>query len=209
MLVWLDLETTGLDPREQIILEVAAIVTDDQLNEVARYQRLVHYDQAAHFAALTGDETDEQLKELSDNHDIHPNVLRMHAKNGLWRDVAATDEDKDSRANVEIDFVKFLETQAVEQRAENGIVTEIKPQLAGSTISFDRNFLMYEMPDALEKLHYRNIDVSTLNELGRRFWPTAYASRPTNETKAHRGMADIEESIRLCKHYLGLLKPAV
>lgn len=209
MLVWLDLETTGLDPREQIILEVAAIVTDDQLNEVARYQHTVHYEQAHKFIDLTGDETDEQLKELSDNHDIHPNVLRMHAKNGLWKAVAATDEVQDSRSNVERDFVKFLETQAVEQRAENGIVTEIKPQLAGSTISFDRNFLLYEMPDVLDKLHYRNVDVSTLNELARRFWPGVYASRPNNETKAHRGMADVEESLRVCKHYLGMLKPAV
>lgn len=191
MLVWIDLETTGLDPRKERILEVGAIVTDDNFEEVARFHRVVYW-----------------LHDEKDLAEMSPVVRETHEKNGLLEDVAKPS----AYHSFEVDeaLASFIRREAHVLEDVDGLNCRIvKPQLAGSTISFDREFMRYWLPHALAELHYRNLDVSTLNEIARRHWPTLHATRPNNETKAHRGMADIEESIRVLKHYMKYLVPAV
>lgn len=208
MLVWTDLETTGLDPKTCSVLEVACIVTNDKLAEVARFERVIYHPIAEHFAHLTGEEPDDVLQPLTDEFKVHPIVLRMHAKNGLWKLVA---QSPHPRREVDEEFAAFLATHSIiwSKDEKTGKDRADRAQLAGSTISFDRGFMAEDLPLALKELHYRNVDVSTLNELGRRFWVEVYNARPKVENTAHRGMADIEESLRTCKHYLDHLAPQV
>jgi oligoribonuclease len=214
MLVWVDLETTGLDDRADDILEIAAIVTDDNFNEVARWSRTLNYGYAnkivrtlayVEFMKLSDEERAAELKKLSEHTGVSTHVLDMHWKNGLWVDCAKSEYHI---GQTDIDFSCFLVDNAQERFVDETGVAGVKlPQLAGSTISFDRGFLTSNMTYSLKQLHYRNVDVSTLNELAKRFWPELYAARPNNENKAHRGMADIEESVRVCKFYVNYLRP--
>lgn len=171
MLAWIDLETTGLNPGRDHVLEVACIVTDDELNEIARFQSVVYY----------GGSPDEH----------HEVVQKMHTENGLWSECASSTAP--TIWEVDGQLAAFLQQHAA------------GAQLAGSTISFDRAFMQVDLKRAHSVLHYRNVDVTTLNELARRFWPEAYASRPNNDTKGHRAMTDVEESLRVCKHYIKAL----
>lgn len=202
MLVWTDLETTGLDPGTCEVLEVAAIVTTDQLIEVARFQRVVFNPQA--WMVLGADRCGRPDGQHITGSSLDPFVIDMHLKNGLWKDCTTGF----ALETVDHEFVNFIAAHAVKEftyvdekdgQTKTGIN---KPQLAGSTISFDRGFIAQHLPLALGMLHYRNIDVSSFNETGRRFWPDVYATRPKSQDKAHRGMADIEESIAQYKHYL-------
>lgn len=224
MLVWIDLETTGLDPYKNTILEVAAIVTDDNFNEVARYTDVAHYYDARRIVEVFAGmrelgiqegtaEYNTELERLSKKTELSTYVLEMHWKNGLWRDCAQC--WRGELSNVDEALAKFIRGSGAQTIStdERNLGELIKPQLAGSTISFDREFMRdwhdcgRGLPLSLEELHYRNLDVSTLNEIARRVWPLVWESRPNNETKAHRGMADIEESIRVLKHYLANLLP--
>ncbi len=213
MLIWLDLETTGLDPFKDYVLEVGAIATDDDFNEVARYASTIGFYSADYivrrfayldFMKIDGEQRAGEIESLSRRLEISPLVLEMHWKNGLWIDSVKADK---SAGLVDDELAAFV-TSA--HRTDEEGKTHM-PQLAGSTISFDRAFLRgngddFSFPKSLAALHYRNLDVSSFNEVARRKWPALYAARPNNETKAHRGMADIEESIRVLKHYLNHLE---
>jgi oligoribonuclease len=210
MLVWLDLETTGLDPRIDSVLEVAAVVTDDDLREVARFERVIHHEGIDRLAELRPESEDATFAKAAAGIDVV--VARMHTANGLWRAIA---ESTHLLSDVDGDLAAFLRQYAVKVETLVDSVTGdsvkrvIKPQLAGSTISFDRSFLVEDLPLAHAELHYRNVDVTTLNELARRFWPEVHAACPRKLEIAHRAMADIEESIAVCRHYLSRLAPVV
>lgn len=169
-LVWIDLEMTGLDVDRNTIVEIAAIVTDGALETVVEGPQLVVH------------APDEALDAMVD-------VVRdMHAKSGLTAAVRASDLTlADAEAQV-LDFVRGHIPQA-----------RTAP-LAGNTISADRLFLRRYMPDLEAHLHYRNVDVSTLKELVRRWYPEEYAGRPPKEGD-HRALADIRESIEELRYY--------
>jgi oligoribonuclease len=200
MLVWTDLETTGTDPETDVVLEVGAIVTDDELNEVARFHRVVYWEHAATVVELIAAHAGEIPAGIARHIGVDPFVVNMHDKNGLWKDVVYGQ----ALATVDRDFAALIKAAQVTLPPLEGKTEPYvdKPQLAGSTISFDRGFIAKHMKRSLKELHYRNLDVSSFNETGRRFWKDLYAARPNNKDKAHRGMADIEESIRVYKHYL-------
>lgn len=184
-LAFTDLETTGLVARDCAVLEMACVVTDDALHEVARFQRVVYNWQAPYLRMI--DITDDGAVEAASKvTGIEPVVIKMHAATGLWAECAGNPTTIDI---VDEEFAAFLEEYAK------------GAQLAGNTISFDRAFLQVHCPIAHNVLHYRNFDCSTLNEFARRFCPEVYEGRPKLEKVAHRSLADVQYSIGLTRYY--------
>ena len=168
-IVWVDLEMTGLDPDRHVIVEVAALVTDAELNILDDGIDLVVH------------ATDAELAEMDDF------VTEMHGSSGL------TEQIKDSTVTIE-----------EAEEAVLGLVEkhcgEHRPPLAGNSIATDRSFIRAQMPRLDAALHYRMIDVSTVKELTRRWFPKAYYNQP-DKGMAHRALADIVESIRELDYY--------
>lgn len=164
MLVWMDLEMTGLDPTVDRIVEIATLITDDDLNIVAEGPDLVI---ATPEDALAG---------------MAPVVVEMHTSSGLLeqiRNSTITLADAGART---LEFIK-------QHVPEPGRVP-----LCGNSIGMDRRFLAAYLPEIEHHLHYRSIDVSTIKELARRWYPEALAAQPRKAT-AHRAMDDIRESV--------------
>ena len=170
LLVWIDCEMTGLDLGKDKLIEVAALVTDPDLRVLGEGVDLVIH---ADDAAL----------------DSMPDVVReMHAKSGL------TDEVRRSTV-----------TMAEAEAAVLAYVKEFVPNprsapLCGNSIATDRGFLARDMPSLDSFLHYRMIDVSSIKELARRWYPRVYFGQPAKGL-AHRALADIRESIRELEYY--------
>jgi oligoribonuclease len=169
-LVWIDLEMTGLDPDTERIVEIAAIVTDGTLEELHEGPELVVSQPA------------ELLERMDDV------VREMHASSGLTEAVTASQL---SEADAEEQILAFVR-QVV---PEAGVAP-----LAGNSIHADRAFLRRYMPALNAHLHYRNVDVSTIKELARRWYPDALESAP-RKGGGHRALADIRESIAELRHY--------
>ncbi len=179
-LVWIDGETTGLDAHEDLLLEIAVVITDSELNELGSFEAVLHQDR--NLAARMMD----------------PEVLRMHTRSGLLADLAVTTSET-SMELVERRLIEFIHAHDA-----------AGAPAAGSNISFDRGFLAVAMPELNEQtLHYRSLDVSTVKEAARRFAPGVLASAPV-KSKEHRALADVRESIAEFRHYVraGLFRVA-
>ena len=161
---------TGLDLGKDALIEVAALVTGPDLNVLGEGVDLVIH---ADDAAL----------------DAMPEVVReMHAKSGL------TDEVRRSTV-----------TMAEAEQAVLAYIKQFVPNprtapLCGNSIATDRGFLARDMPALDDFLHYRMIDVSSIKELARRWYPRVYFGQP-QKGLAHRALADIRESIRELEYY--------
>ncbi|MEI2652190.1 MAG: oligoribonuclease [Microthrixaceae bacterium] len=164
MLVWMDLEMTGLDSRTDVIVEIATLVTDDELNIVAEGPDLVVH----------------QPPEALANMDKV--VVDMHTSSGLLDQIAASTITLEEAGAQTLAFIK------------QHVGTAGTVPLCGNSIGMDRRFLAAYLPEIEEWLHYRSIDVSTLKELGRRWYPEALAAAPRKAT-SHRAMDDIRESV--------------
>jgi len=170
LLVWIDCEMTGLDLVKDALIEVAALVTDPDLNVLGEgVDVVIHADDAA----LDG---------------MFEEVREMHDKSGL------TDEVRASTVTV-----------AQAEDMIMGYLTEHLPDprsapLCGNSIATDRGFLARDMPRLDAHLHYRMIDVSSVKELCRRWYPRAYYGQPAKGL-AHRALADIKESVRELEYY--------
>lgn len=169
-IVWVDLEMTGLDPARHVIVEVAALVTDAELNIIDEGVDLVVH------------ATDAQLAEMDDV------VTSMHSENGLLDEIKASP-------------ISLAEAEdAVLALVEKHCDPAHPAPLAGNSIATDRTFIRAQMPRLDAALHYRMIDVSTVKELSRRWFPNAYYNQP-QKGMAHRALADIVESIRELDYY--------
>ncbi len=169
-IVWVDLEMTGLDPKRHVIVEVAALVTDAELNILDDGIDLVVH------------ATDAQLAEMDDF------VRNMHSENGLL-------------ANVQSSTVSLEQAEdAVLELVAKHCDPNHPAPLAGNSIATDRTFIRAQMPRLDDALHYRMIDVSTIKELTKRWYPKAYYNQP-EKGMAHRALADIVESIRELDYY--------
>jgi len=168
-IVWVDLEMTGLDPDRHVIVEVAALVTDAELNILDDGIDLVVH------------ATDAELAEMDDF------VTEMHGSSGLTEQIKAS--------SVSIDEAEEAVLGLVEKHCGDH-----RPPLAGNSIATDRSFIRAQMPRLDAALHYRMIDVSTIKELTRRWFPKAYYNQP-EKGMAHRALADIVESIRELDYY--------
>lgn len=198
MIVWIDLETTGLDPKKDEILEIAAVITDDDLREVARHERVLQYYPAAALARAP----EEDLDRVAADTGIDRYVVDMHRRNGLWQ--ASADAAPYGHRAAARDLIAFLVKHVGGDPQ--------RPQLGGSSVHFDRTFLAACMPGVVELLHHRQIDVSTMNELARRFWPPAHQGRPSEVAgagPAHRAMPDILLSIETARYYRTRLGPVL
>lgn len=169
-LVWIDCEMTGLDLRSDRLIEIAALVTDAELNILGEgVDVVIHADDAA----LDG------MVEV---------VARMHSKSGLTEEVRSSATDLAAAESMVLDYIR-------------GHVKAPKTApLAGNSIATDRGFIARDMPALDEYLHYRMIDVSSIKELCRRWYPRVYYGQP-EKGLAHRALADIHESIRELRYY--------
>ncbi|HUS20635.1 MAG TPA: oligoribonuclease [Aeromicrobium sp.] len=170
MLAWMDLEMTGLDVDKDVIVEIATLLTDDDLNVIAEGPDLVI---SAPEEALDG------MDEV---------VVNMHTKSGLLEAIRTS---KVTVSEAEAATLEFLKQHCPEPN---------RLPLCGNSIGTDRRFLLRYMPSIEDHLHYRCIDVSTIKELARRWYPAAYKAAP-EKAKGHRALDDILESVAELRHY--------
>jgi len=171
-LVWIDCEMTGLDLGKDALIEIAVMVTDSELNILDDGVDVVIH---AEDVALDG----------------MPDVVRdMHAKSGLTDAVRASTVSLAEAEKQVLDYVR-------------GHIPEARTApLCGNSIATDRGFIARDMPALDAHLHYRMIDVSSIKELCRRWYPRIYYAQP-DKGLAHRALADIRESIRELVYYRG------
>jgi oligoribonuclease len=167
-LIWIDLEMTGLDTDADSIIEIATLVTDKYLNELAEGPTLAIATPLARLQAMD---------------DWNRN---QHTKSGLWQRCL---ESTVSLPDAEAQTLAFLH-QWVPERAS---------PICGNSICQDRRFLHRQMPQLERYFHYRNLDVSTVKELARRWAPQVLAGVKKEGT--HLAMADIRDSIAELRHY--------
>jgi oligoribonuclease len=148
MLAWIDLEMTGLDPARHTIVEIACLVTDDDLQLIEEGPDLVVHASPEQLAAM--DEV----------------VRTMHTRSGLLSEIEASTL---SLADAGAQTLAFLQSHIPEAR---------KVPLAGNSIGTDRRFLAEQLPEIEDFLHYRSVDVSTIKELARRWLPDIYKAAP-------------------------------
>src|SRR3984893_13982972 len=156
----MDLEMTGLDPARHVIVEIATLLTDDELRPIAEGPDIVVH------------ATSEQLMQMDDV------VRTMHTRSGL---LTAIEMSPISLADAGSQTLEFLRAHIAEPRSV---------PLCGNSIGTDRRFLAAFLPDVENFLHYRSVDVSTVKELARRWYPAAYAGAP-KKGGGHRALDDI------------------
>ncbi|OZM73903.1 oligoribonuclease [Amycolatopsis antarctica] len=169
-LVWIDCEMTGLDLGKDALIEIAALVTDSELN-------------------VLGDGLDVVIHADDDALAGMPDIVRdMHARSGLTEEVRASAVTLAEAEQRVLDYIR-------EYVPEPGTAP-----LAGNSIGTDRGFIARDMPALDGHLHYRMVDVSSVKELVRRWYPRVYYAKP-EKGLAHRALADITESIGELAYY--------
>jgi oligoribonuclease len=170
VLVWMDLEMTGLDHTRDVIVEIATVVTDDQLDLVAEGPDLVIH------------QPDDALVAMD------PIVVEMHTRSGLLDAIRASPVSLADAGSATLDFIR---QHVPEPRTV---------PLCGNSIGTDRRFLAAYLPDIEQYLHYRSIDVSSVKELVRRWYPKIGQARPPKFGQ-HRALDDIRDSIAELRYY--------
>ena len=170
VLVWLDMEMTGLDPARERIIEVATILTDGQLVEIGAGPDLVIH------------QPDDILAAMDDWNKKH------HGASGLVDRVRASAV---TEGDAEAQTLEFINKH---------VGAKDRPVLAGNSIHQDRRFIHRYMPSLDARLHYRMVDVSTIKELARRWYPQVIAKQP-KKNESHRALDDIRESIDELRFY--------
>jgi oligoribonuclease len=168
-LVWIDCEMTGLDLGADALIEVAALVTDFDLN-------------------VLGEGIDVIIKPPAEAlEQMVPFVREMHTKSGLLTEL----DNGTTMADAEARVLAYIKEHCPEGS---------RPPLAGNTVATDRSFLARDMAGLESFLHYRIVDVSSIKELSRRWYPKAYFNAPA-KSGGHRALADIQESIEELRYY--------
>jgi oligoribonuclease len=160
----MDLEMTGLDPVRHTIVEIATLVTDDDLTVLAEGPDLVVHADAAQLAAM------------------EPVVREMHTKSGLLRAIESSELSLEQAGRQTLEFLRAH------------VPDKATVPLCGNSIGTDRRFLAAQLPDIEAWLHYRSVDVSTVKELCRRWYPAQLHKAPAKKT-THRALDDVRESV--------------
>ncbi len=174
-LIWIDLEMTGLDPDTDVIIEIATLITDKNLNVLAEGPELA---------------IKQPIERLQAMDDWNRNT---HQKSGLWQRVLDSQMDA---AHAEVNTIEFLSKW----------IGANKSPICGNSICQDRRFLARGMPRLERFFHYRNLDVSTLKELSRRWSPRLLDGFV--KVGAHTALSDIRESVKelaFYRQYMGKL----
>jgi oligoribonuclease len=169
-LVWIDCEMTGLDPAEDALVEIAIVVTDSDLTLLDDGIDIVIATDPAKLATMD---------------DI---VRDMHTQSGL---LVALGSATTTMAEAEEQTLEYVRRFVPERR---------KAPLCGNSIATDRSFIARYLPKLDDHLHYRMVDVSSIKELSRRWYPRVYFNSPT-KTGGHRALADIIDSINELRYY--------
>ncbi len=169
-LVWIDCEMTGLDLQRDLLIEIAALVTDSELNVLGSGIDVVIGATAAQLARM-------------------PDVVReMHSSSGLTDAVLASAVTVQEAEQLVLAYVR------------EWLPEPRKAPLCGNSIGTDRGFLTRDMPELDQHLHYRMVDVSSVKELARRWYPRVYYNAP-QKGGGHRALADILESLQELRYY--------
>jgi oligoribonuclease len=166
----MDLEMTGLDHTRDVIVEIATVVTDDALAIVAEGPDLVIHQPEAALAAMD------------------PVVVEMHTRSGLLEAIRTSDVSLEQAGDATLEFIKAH------------VPMPRSVPLCGNSIGTDRRFLAAYLPAIEDHLHYRSIDVSSLKELVRRWYPKIGHARP-QKVGTHRALDDIRDSIDELRYY--------
>jgi oligoribonuclease len=169
-LVWIDCEMTGLDPTKEVLVEIAVVVTDSELTVL---------DEGLDILIAT------DRDKLAGMEDI---VREMHTTSGLLEALGAATTTLEQAEQQVLDYVQRF----VPERR--------KAPLCGNSIATDRSFIVRYMPRLDDFLHYRMVDVSSIKELARRWYPRAYYNAPA-KTGGHRALGDIIDSINELRYY--------
>lgn len=168
-MVWIDCEMTGLSLHHDALVEVAALVTDSELN-------------------ILGEGVDIVIRPPAEALEQMPDVVRaMHTASGLLDELDSGVTVEEAEARV----LGYVREHVAEPR---------KSPLCGNSVATDRGFLARDMPALETHLHYRIVDVSSIKELARRWYPRAYYNSPEKNGN-HRALADIRESIAELRYY--------
>lgn len=167
-LIWIDCEMTGLSLESDALIEIAVLVTDENLNIIGEGINLV---------IAT---TPEKLAGMRDE------VRAMHTESGLINEIPH---------GVTVSQAEEAVLNYLAAHTQSG-----KSPLAGNSVGMDRNFIARDMPRLSEFLHYRTVDVSSIKELARRWYPKVYFNAP-KKTGNHRALGDIKDSIEELKYY--------
>jgi oligoribonuclease len=168
-MVWIDCEMTGLDLEHDALVEIAALVTDDELN-------------------VLGEGVDVVIKPPDASLETMPDIVRtMHTTSGLLEELPEGVTLEEAQARVLAYIQEFV--------PEAG-----RAPLAGNSVATDRGFIARDLPALDAYLHYRIVDVSSIKELARRWYPRAYFNAPV-KNGGHRALADIKESIAELRYY--------
>jgi oligoribonuclease len=169
-LVWIDCEMTGLRLDSDKLIEIAALVTDSDLT-------------------ILGEGVDVVIHADDADLDAMPDVVKkMHSHSGLTTEVRQSTVTLAEAEKMVLDYIR------------EHVTSSGSAPLAGNSIATDRGFIARDMPTLDAYLHYRMIDVSSIKELSRRWYPKIYFGQP-EKGLAHRALADIRESIRELKYY--------
>jgi oligoribonuclease len=168
-MVWIDCEMTGLSLRHDALVEVAALVTDSELN-------------------VLGEGVDIVIRPPAEALEQMPEVVReMHTSSGLLEELPGGVTLAEAQARV----LGYIREHVADPR---------RAPLCGNSVATDRGFLARDMPELEAHLHYRIVDVSSIKELARRWYPRAYYNSPEKNGN-HRALADIRESIAELRYY--------
>jgi len=174
MLVWMDLEMTGLDHTSDVIVEIATLITDDDLEIVAEGPDLVIHQP---------DDVLERMEQV---------VVDMHTRSGLLDQIRASTMTLEAAGAETLAFIR-----------EHCPAARTVP-LCGNSIGTDRRFLAAYLPEIEEYLHYRSVDVSSIKELVRRWYPDVLGARGYKQG-SHRALDDIRESVDELRGYRDLV----
>ena len=166
----MDLEMTGLEPSRHTIVEIATLITDDRLEIIAEGPDLVVH------------QTEDALAQMD------AVVVEMHTKSGLLDAIRASTMSLEEAGRLTLEFI----TQHVPNARS--------VPLCGNSIGMDRRFLDAHLPEIEHYLHYRSVDVSSVKELVRRWYPGLLATRSSKQG-SHRALDDIRESVAELRFY--------